>query len=60
MSLAHPQPKEKILDLSCGLVWVGIEYNKEGRIVGIDCSLKMLDIAAKVITKSRVAEVELV
>ena len=63
VSLADPQPGEKILDLGCGLAWVGIKarkYNKEGRIVGIDCSLKMLDMAAKVIIESGMTGIELV
>ena len=44
-------------------MWVGIEahkYNKEGRIVGINYSPKILDITVKVIIKSGMTGIELV
>ena len=63
VSLCHPQLGEKILDLGCGLAWVGVEarkYNKEGRIVGIDYSLKILDMTAKAIIESGITGIKLV
>ena len=51
------------MDLSYDFVWVRIEackYNKKGYIIGIDYNLKMLDMAVKAITESRIIGIELI